>query len=194
MGSSDIPPDHAPSWLVPLHMALLGVGVIFWDATYILMTRRALATKAYGMPLLALVINVSWELVTVFYVCEAWLETVGFFIWLVLDLGLIYTTIKFAPNMWARSNRWVGRHMGWIFTIMTAVGCLGQYAFASWWLKEPGMGSGVKDGKWWFGKEGYDTTELAFWSAGFAQIVASVTSISMLLTRGHSGGVSYSIW
>jgi hypothetical protein len=56
------------------------------------------------------------------------------------------------------------------------------------------MGSGDKTGKWWRGREGYDTTELAFWSAGFAQLVSSACGLAMLVVRGHSGGTSYTIW
>ncbi|KAK3386064.1 hypothetical protein B0H63DRAFT_394371 [Podospora didyma] len=194
MGSSDVPPDHCPSWLIPVHMACLGVGLVLWDATYILMTRRALVTKSYSMPLLALVINVSWELVYLFYVVEAAIETVGFAFWLLLDVGLIYTTLRFAPLDWKNSSPLVGRNMPMILALMTAIGCLGHYTFAAWWLAEPGMGSGDKAGKWHRGQEGFDTTELAFWSAAASQVAVSAGSVAMLVVRGHSGGTGYVIW
>jgi len=196
MGSSDIPPAHSPQWLIPLHTALLGIGVLLWDATYILMTRRALATRTYGMPLLALAANVSWEVVTVFYVCEAPLETFGFLFWLLLDVGLVYTTLKYGEENWRSSGgwSWVGRRIGWVFSALLVLGGIGNYWFASWWLAVEGRGSGTKAGKWWRGREGYDTTELAFWSAGVSQVVLSACSLSMLTSRGHSGGTSYTIW
>ncbi|KAK0639945.1 hypothetical protein B0T16DRAFT_336788 [Cercophora newfieldiana] len=197
MGSSDIPPPYlnAPPWLIPVHMFLLGTGVLLWDATYILMTLRALRTKSYGMPLLALGANVSWELVTVFYVCEAPLETFGFFVWLVLDVGLVYTTVRYGAGEWKGSRfEWVGRRIGRVLAGLVAVGCVLNYWFAKWWLEVPGRGTGSKEGKWWGGKEGYDTTELAFWSAGASQVVLSVGSLVMLVSRGHSGGTSHAIW
>lgn len=194
MGSSDVAPDHVPDWVVPLSTVMLGLGVISWDMTYILMTLRSLHTKSYGMPLLGLALNVSWEIVYACYVCEAPLETAGFAIWLLLDLGLLYTTVKFAPYEWEQSSPWVGRHVASILAVMTAVGCVGHFAFVSWWLSAPGIGHGDKSGKWYFGQDKYDTTEMAFWSAGVAQLVASVGSLAMLLVRGHSGGTSYSIW
>lgn len=139
MGSSDVAPAHVPDWVVPLSTVALGVGVLFWDATYILMTLRSLRTKSYSMPLLGLALNVSWEIVYALYVCEALIETAGFTIWLILDIGLIYTTIKFAPYEWDRTNAWVGRHMASILGLMTAIGCVGHFAFVKWWLSRPGM-------------------------------------------------------
>jgi hypothetical protein len=193
MGSSDIPPAGVPDWVVPASTGLLGLGVLFWDATYILMTLRSLRSKSYGMPLLALALNVSWEIIFAFYVAEMPLEKAGFAVWLLLDVGLVYTTIVFAPHEW-HANPWIAHWIAWIFTLMVAVGCAGQWTFATWWLATPGVGHGDKAGKWFRGVEGFDTTELAYWAAGVAQVAGSVGSLAMLLVRGHSGGTSYSIW
>lgn len=194
MGFSDTPPSHVPEWVVPLSTVFLGLGVCFWDLTYILMTRRSLQTRSYGMPILGLMINVTWEIVYGFYVADDLLERSGFILWLILDLGLVYTTIKFAPDDWSTTSPWVGRHMAGILGIMLIIGCWGHFAFVSWWLSVPGVGSGDKTGKWWRGREGYDPTELAYWSAGVSQMVLSASSVAMLLVRGHSGGTSYTIW
>ncbi|KAI0883595.1 uncharacterized protein GGS22DRAFT_190254 [Annulohypoxylon maeteangense] len=194
MGSSDIAPSHAPQWLVPLSTVLLGSGVFFWCIAYVLITRRSIQTRSYGMPLLGLAINVSWEIVYGFYVAEMLFEKLGFTLWLILDLGLIYTTVKFAPEEWASTNKFVGRHMASILALMLAIGCWGHYAFVSWWLSRPGIGIGDKSGKWYYGQDGYDTTELAYWSAGVAQLVLSSSSVAMLGIRGHSGGTGYIIW
>ncbi len=194
MGSSDVPPPGAPGWLIPGQTGLLGIGVLFWDATYILMTLRSIKTKSYGMPLLALAINVSWELIFVFYVGEEPIEIFGFLVWLLLDLGLVFTTVKHGPEDWKSTSPWVGRNISWILAGMVAVGCLGQYSFVLWWLAEPNRGTGQKQGKWWGGQEGFDTTELAFWLAAGAQLFASAGSMAMLVVRGHSGGTGYLIW
>lgn len=194
MGSSDVAPAHVPEWVVPLSTVALGVGVLCWDAAYILMTLRSLKTKSYSMPLLGLALNVSWEIIYALYVCEAPLETAGFTIWLLLDVGLVYTTVKYAPHEWEKSSPWVGRHVSVILGLMTLIGCMGHFAFVSWWLSRPGIGHGDKSGKWYFGQDGYDTTEMATWSAGVAQLVDSAGALAMLLVRGHSGGTSYGIW
>ncbi|KAM7210498.1 hypothetical protein V8F06_014124 [Rhypophila decipiens] len=194
MAITDVPPADCPPWLVPAHTVLLSIGVLFWDATYLLMTRRALSTKSYGMPLLALAINLSWELVTVLFVCETMLDTIGFFFWLFLDIGIVYTTVLFGPRDWEGTSPFVGRHIGWILGVMTAVAFVGNYTFTMWWLSAPGIGFGNKQGKWWRGTEGIDSSELTFWTAGVAQVVLSAGSIAMLVVRGHSGGTSYAIW
>jgi hypothetical protein len=195
MGSLDIPPAHTPQWVVPVHSACLSIAFLLWSATYVLMTRRSLATKSYGMPLLALATNVSWEIVNLFYVCEMPLEQIGLAMWLLLDVGLVYTTVRFGPDDWQASNNpWVGRNIGCILTLLTAAGCVCHLSFSVWWLAEPGRGYGNKAGKSWGGREGFDTTEMAFWSSGVSQLIASYGSLSMLLARGHSGGTGYGIW
>lgn len=41
---------------------------------------------------------------------------------------------------------------------------------------------------------GPGTTELEFWSVVVAQVILSAASLSQLLVRGHTGGVSWWIW
>jgi hypothetical protein len=193
MGSNDIPPAGCPWWLIPASTVCLGMGGMMWNVTYVLMTIRSIQTKSYGMPLLALSLNVSWELVYSIFVAEPVIERVGFAVWLVLDIGLVYNTVKYGRNEWEHSP-FVARHIASILLIMTAVGLVGNYAFASWWLKTPGLGHGSKVGKFHSGVEEIDCTELTFWSAAAMQLPASSGSLAMLLVRGHSGGTSYAIW
>jgi hypothetical protein len=193
MGSSDIPPAHCPSWLIPASTVLLGIGVVFWDLTYILMTLRSFKTKSYGMPILALALNISWEIIYWLYVSEMPLERAGFAFWLFLDIGLVYTTVKFGHHEWVHAP-FVARNLVLILVVMTAIGLVGNYAFAFWWLSSPGRGTGDKTGKFRYGVEGQDCTELAFWTAAVLQLPASAGSLAMLLVREHSGGTSYAIW
>lgn len=193
MGSSDIPPPTAPAWLIPASTILLGVGVFFWLATYVLMVRRSLATGATPAPLLPLAVNLSWEVVYAFYVCEAPMETCGFIMWLLLDIPVLYATLKTAPRSFA-SSPLVARNVGLLLAVMFVFGLLGNASFVWWWLREPHRGYGLKWGKTWKGQEARDTTELAYWSAGVAQVAFSVGALAMLLQRGHSGGQSYAIW
>lgn len=195
MGSSDVAPVGAPPWLVPLSTVFLAGGVLLWCLTYVLMTRRSLETRSYGMPIVGLAINVAWEVVYGFYVAEAWFEKTGFIVWLLFDGGLLYTTVRFAPIEWRATSPFVGRHMSAVLLLLFAGSLWGHWAFAHWWLAAgPGFGSGDKTGKWWRGADGYDTTELAFWSAGVSQSTLSAASLAMLVVRGHSGGTSYAIW
>ncbi|TQV95185.1 PaxB protein [Cordyceps javanica] len=193
MGSSDIPPASAPRWLIPVSTLCLSAGVGFWILCYVLMTRRALQTRATPMPLLALGLNLSWEMVFAFYVTEMPIELAGFVLWLLFDLPVLYVTVTQARHSFAASPL-VARHVGRLLGLVFVAGLAANYVFARWWLAVPHRGHGPKDGKPWFGLEARDTTELAWWSAGVAQLILSVSCVSMLLSRGHSGGQSYAIW
>lgn len=160
---------------------------------YVLMIRRSLATNATPAPLLALGLNLAWETVYAFGVCEAWIEFIGFTCWLLLDIPVLYVTLKTARNSFAQSPL-VARNVPLLLFIVYVFGMVGNAVFVWWWLKEPHRGYGIKWGKTWKGLEARDTTELAFWSAGVAQTVFSVAALAMLLQRGHSGGQSYAIW
>lgn len=193
MGSSDIPPASAPQWLIPVSTLCLSSGVGFWILCYMLMTRRALQTHATPMPLLALGVNLAWEVVYAFYVTEMPIELAGFILWLLFDVPVLYVTVVNAKHSFAASPM-VARHIRLLLGILFTAGLAANYAFARWWLAEPHRGHGSKEGKPWFGLEARDTTELAWWSAGVAQMILSVGCLSMLLSRGHSGGQSYGIW
>ncbi|EWY84672.1 hypothetical protein FOYG_12093 [Fusarium oxysporum NRRL 32931] len=193
MGSSDIPPPSAPPWLVPASTACLSLGITFWLIAYILMIRRSLATNATPAPLVALGLNLGWEVVYAFGVCEAPIETYGFMLWLLLDIVVLYATLKTAPRSFA-SSPLIANNVALLLFLVFVAGVVGNGLFVWWWLKEPHRGYGIKWGKNWKGLEARDTTELAYWSAGVAQMIFSVSALAMLLQRGHSGGQSYAIW
>ncbi len=193
MGSSDVAPAHCPEWLVPVSTATLGIGVVLWQATYVLMAVRSFRTRSYGMPILALTLNISWEVVYFAYVSDMLFEKLGFAFWLILDIPLLYTSVKYGRREWEHAPL-IARHLPIILAAMTIVGLVGNYAFAVWWLAVPSRGTGIKTGKFYYGVEGYDCTELAFWSAAVLQLPASAGCLAMLLIREHSGGASYAIW
>ena len=193
MGATDVPPSTAPQWLVPASTCLLGVGVILWLATYVLMARRSLRTGTTPIPLLALGINLAWEVVYVVYVVETTSEYLGFVLWLLFDLPVLYATLKTAPRTYAASPL-IARNVPLLLALIFAFGVFANALFAWWWLDEPHRGYGIKIGKSWKGLDARDTTELAWWTAGVAQMTLSVGSVAMLLQRGHSGGQSYAIW
>lgn len=193
MGSSDIAPSTAPVWLVPASTACLGVGVIFWLVTYVLMVRRSLQTGYTPVPLIPLGLNLAWEVVWAFYVTDIPLELAGFGFWLLLDIPVLYATLRTARKSFA-TQPLVGRNVGTILALVFVAGVAANGLFAWWWLSEPHRGYGIKWGKTWKGLEARDTTELSYWSAGLAQVLFSIGALAMLMQRGHSGGQSYAIW
>lgn len=70
---------------------------IFWTICYILIIRQALQDRIYAMPLLAMTMNISWEFLFTFIypsVGGVMQETINF-LWFALDLGIIYTYLRF---------------------------------------------------------------------------------------------------
>ncbi|KAF2762933.1 hypothetical protein EJ05DRAFT_447376 [Pseudovirgaria hyperparasitica] len=190
MGSNDIPPPHVPKHVVPTCNALLQLGGSLWTLTYILYTRQSFRDKSYGMPLFALALNFAWELVYALVVAESLLEKTVFTVWLVIDCFMVYGTVKYARYEWSHAPQ-IARNMGKIFIVLAGLAIWGQWAFAKWWIDND---VGRREGKFYRGVVGPDTTELGFWSALFNQVYLSAASLAALGVRGHSGGVSWGIW
>ncbi|KAK4998013.1 hypothetical protein LTR66_002684 [Elasticomyces elasticus] len=190
MGSNDVPPPHVPSHVVPICNLLLQIGGGLWTLCYLLFVRESFRSRSYGMPLFALALNFSWEMVYAFYVAESPLEKSVFTLWLIIDCGMVYGMIKYAKHEWAHSPI-IARNIGMIFAAMTVVAILGHWTFAKWWIEND---MGKREGKFYNGAVGPDTTELGFWSAALCQVYLSAASLCQLVTRQHSGGVSWPIW
>ena len=193
MGLTDVAPSTAPVWLVPASSVCVALGVFFWLVAYVLMVRRSLETKATPVPIVALALNLAWEVVWAVYVSDTVIERLSFGGWLLLDIPVLYATFQTAKHSFA-SQPLVARNFGLIMGVSFVI-CLAANAyFACWWFAEPHRGYGLKWGKTWRGLEARDMTELSYWTAGAAQTAFSVGALAMLLKRGHSGGQSFGIW
>lgn len=190
MGSNDVPPSHVPSHVVPVCDLFLQIGGGLWTVCYILYVRESFRSQSYGMPLFALALNFAWEIVYALYVAESPLERTVFTIWLTIDCGMVYGIIKYAKHEWIHAPM-VARRIGGIFTIMAVGATIGHWTFAMWWIQND---MGKREGKFYKGVVGPDTTELGFWSAAVCQAYLSTASLCQLVVRQHSGGVSWSIW
>ena len=190
MGSNDIPPPHVPSHVVPVSNLFLQVGGGLWTICYMLYARESFRSRSYGMPLSALALDFSWEVVYAFYVAESPLEKSVFVLWLIIDSGMVHGMIRYAKYEWTHSPK-VASHIGSIFAVMAVGAALGHWTFAKWWIENE---IGKRDGKFYKGVVGPDTTELGFWSAILCQAHLSAASLCQLLVRRHSGGVNWTIW
>jgi len=189
MGSNDIPPPHVVAHYLSTGNALLQIGGALWTLCYFLLTLRSFQDRTYGMPLFALANNFAWEFVYGLFIAEAPLERIVFTLWLLLDLGMVYGLLKFGKEEWNHAPL-VKRNLGKIFWAMTVWCAVAHLAFARWWLKE----GSKRDGKWYGGVEGPDTTELGWWTAVVTQTYLSVANLGQLLVRQHTGGVSWGVW
>lgn len=190
MGSNNLPPPHVPSHTVPVCGAFLQVGGTLWTICYLLLLRESRRSKSYGMPLFALAQNFAWEIVYALYVTETTLELTVFTIWMLIDCGLVYYMLKYGKNEWAHAP-FVQRHLGTIFLVFIVYCAVAQYSFAKWWIDND---MGKREGKYYRGVIGPDTTELGFWSSSLAQAFLSAASLAQLMVRQHTGGVSWGVW
>ena len=190
MGSNDIPPPHIPSHVVPTCNVLLQIGGGLWTLCYLLYVRESFRSHSYGMPIFALALNFAWELVYALYVAESPLERFVFTTWLVIDCSMVYGIIRYARYEWSHSPK-VARNIGKIFLIMAIGATIGHWTFAKWWVDN---NIGRREGKFYNGVVGPDTTELGFWSAIFCQAYLSAASLCQIVVRQHLGGVNWGIW
>jgi len=124
------------------------------------------------------------------YVAKSPLVQLIFTVWMVLDCAMVLGIIKFAKHERKHAPS-VARNIVSIFTVMTLVAMVGHWSFAEWRIAND---IGKREGKFYRGVIGPDMTELGYWSAMVCQAYLSASSLCQLVTRQHSGGVSWSIW
>lgn len=89
-----------------MYTGLMIIGGIFWSLTYILIIRRGLIDKTYGMPLAALCANISWEAIFSFIHPHSPPQLYINYIWLILDAIIVLQFLKFGKTEFLRfSNR-----------------------------------------------------------------------------------------
>ncbi|KAM3501951.1 hypothetical protein MY10362_005191 [Beauveria mimosiformis] len=82
------------------------------------MARRALQTHATPIPLVALAMNLAWELVYGLYVADMPVGAAGFVLWLLFDLPVLYATVTQAKHSFAASPL-VARNISMLLGIIT---------------------------------------------------------------------------
>lgn len=190
LGSSVVPPPHVPSHVIPISDVLLQTGGVLWTVCYSLFVREGLRTRSYGMPMFAIANNVAMDAVFGLLLAADPFEQGGFATWLVIQFGLAYALLVYGGNEWGHAPG-VRKRLPQIFLLMLA-GCVAaHWSFARWWINS---NIGLHRGKMYAGRLGPDMMELCFWDALVCQCYLSVASLCQLVVRGHSGGVSWSIW
>jgi hypothetical protein len=69
--------------------ALMVCSGIFWTLTYLLILRRGFLDKSYGMPMLALCANLSWEFIFSFIYPHPQPQLYINYLWLLFDVGIL---------------------------------------------------------------------------------------------------------
>lgn len=78
-------------------LLMLGSG-LFWMATYVLIIRRGFLDRTYGMPLVALCTNLSWEFIFSFVYPHVAPYIYTNVVWLSLDVVILIQFLKFGPS------------------------------------------------------------------------------------------------
>jgi hypothetical protein len=76
--------------------ALMLVSGVFWTIAYVLILVRAERDRRYGMPMLALAANLSWELTFAVVTPHSGPQMIVNGVWLLLDVGLAVQFLRFA--------------------------------------------------------------------------------------------------
>jgi len=81
--------------LPQLYKILAMLSGVFWTAVYIMIIRRGFIDKSYGMPIAALALNISWELIYSFITPAPAPQRYINMIWFIFDVVIIYQVFKY---------------------------------------------------------------------------------------------------
>ena len=79
---------------------MLGCGA-FWTLTYVLIIRRGFIDETYGMPLVALCANISWEFIFSFLYPHGPVQHPVDLVWFSLDLIILFQLLRYGPREFA---------------------------------------------------------------------------------------------
>ncbi|KAK2029115.1 hypothetical protein LX32DRAFT_719218 [Colletotrichum zoysiae] len=163
--------NQPPLYFLQVQDSLILSVSFFWTIAYVLYIRQGLRDKSYGMPLFALCANIAWEFLFGVVMPTSAAQVVAFVPWLIIDIGIIYTTWKYGPQEWKHSPI-VARNLGWILSlgVVTMIGAF--WAFIN--------------------TVGIDPA--SFYLGYSDQLLISCTSLAQLLRRDSTAGHSWGIW
>src|SRR5687768_9771182 len=67
---------------------------LFWTLTYLLILRRGYLDRSYGMPMLALCANLSWEFIFSFVYPHPQPQLYIDYLWLLFDVGILIQYLR----------------------------------------------------------------------------------------------------
>lgn len=115
-----------------LRTLMLGSG-LFWTITYILMIRQGMRDHTYGMPLVALCANLSWEFIFSFVHPHGPIQRSVNIVWLSFDAIILLQLLRYGPREFADLPRAMF-YLGFGLTLVTSF-CLVlllSYEFNDW--------------------------------------------------------------
>jgi hypothetical protein len=110
-----------------MYTVLIALGGICWAITYVLIIKKGFDDKTFGMPIAALVGNITWEFLYSVKFIPPDIQYYSNLIWLIFDCIILYQVIKYWRNdvkNISASNFYTA------FTIFLITGLMIHYAFA----------------------------------------------------------------
>lgn len=105
-------------------------GCVCWVVAYVLIIRRSHLDRANGLPMIAVALNFSWELLASFFFPNPVALWHAFDrVWLAVDVIIVYQTLRFGPPF--QRIPAIRRHFPVVFGIVFALGFLGQFTFVA---------------------------------------------------------------
>ncbi len=81
-----------------MYRLLMNSGGLFWSLTYILIIKHGFKDKTYGMPLVALCANISWEAIFSFIHPHSPPQLYINYVWFFLDVLIVLQFLKFGRS------------------------------------------------------------------------------------------------
>lgn len=78
----------------------------FWSATYLLIIRRGFRDKTFGVPMVALCANISWEAIFAFVTPHNPPQLYVNYIWFSLDVVIVIQFLKYGKKEFPNISRW----------------------------------------------------------------------------------------
>lgn len=143
------------------------IGCVFWIVAYVLIIIKAQKDKSYGLPLVAICLNFTWEvLAAVFIENPVWLWHIIEAIWMVVDVAILLQLLVYGKNQMMIGG--LNRYFYPIVVVCLTLGFIGQYLFKDF-FEDP----------------------LLFIDAFIINLVMSGLFILLALKRPNGRGLSY---
>jgi len=81
-----------------MYSELMVVGGLLWSLTYVLIIRRGFKDKTFGMPLVALCANISWEAIFSFIYQPSLPQLYINYAWFSLDVVIVFQFLRFGKS------------------------------------------------------------------------------------------------
>ncbi|KAH7313938.1 hypothetical protein B0I35DRAFT_436133 [Stachybotrys elegans] len=163
--------NQPPLYYLQVQDGLILLQSVLWTIAYILYVRQGFIDSSYGMPIVCLCANIAWEFLFGLVVPVSAAQTVAFVPWLIIDIGIVYTTWKYGKHQWKSSPK-IANNLGIILTFGI------WFMIVCFWCLIKTIGLNAS----------------SFYLGYGLQLLIGTSSVAQLLSRNNTSGHSWGIW